>query len=442
MNLVSFPHALQSPYQTPAVNDAILLYEGEAIVSETARPNSRQVKIVHEWTPTPVVICEYATWGEQSIFFGSASEIWKPVQLEIPELAVKADMIHHQMWSRGNSRQYRFRLNTPVVIGRSEKLTRVVFHLVNCRSLPGGTYVRFGNGSGTTGRIVFSFRDWTITIDRSDIDSKLTEVSQRGGGYAITHRVQFARTDGHEFQWRDVLEGVELVEQFIVLLTGTTSRFTLPIGYLQDDPVWKMWMAQPAPNGLGRENWSSQLPERFVQQVFNGFAVQFSDPNWKEPLRQSIEWYALCQTGSAETSIVLSQAALELLSSVAHVENDVNGMSESKFENLKASDRIRELLTKLRMGFAIPPLLHDLRVHEYDGKNKYSDGPHAFTDIRNGITHPKKIKRDRLQQRGPHLRWEASLLGAFYLECSILGLCGYFGPIAADMVCGGMYAPR
>ena len=115
-------------------------------------------------------------------------------------------------------------------------------------------------------------------------------------------------------------------------------------------------------------------------------------------------------------------------------------LGASGFENLWASDRIRLLLKEMRVDFKIPPLLQQLKEFKFDGSNSYSDGPHAITDIRNGITHPKKKKRERLGMLGPRLRYETSELGLFYLECSLLGLCGYFGSFRADTVYGAMYS--
>jgi len=110
------------------------------------------------------------------------------------------------------------------------------------------------------------------------------------------------------------------------------------------------------------------------------------------------------------------------------------------FENLWASDRVRLLLREMRVGYEIPPMLDQLKKFKIDGSNPYSDGPHAITDIRNGITHPKKKKRERLGKLGPRLTYEASELGLFYLECSLLGLCGYFGSFRADRSCGALFS--
>ena len=91
------------------------------------------------------------------------------------------------------------------------------------------------------------------------------------------------------------------------------------------------------------------------------------------------------------------------------------------------------------MGCEFLPMIKKLADFKFDGNKSYVDGPHAITDIRNGITHPKKAKRDRLEGMSQQLRYEASELGLFYLECSMLGLCGYFGPFRADPVCGALY---
>lgn len=181
------------------------------------------------------------------------------------------------------------------------------------------------------------------------------------------------------------------------------------------------------------------LPSECISKVFIGFAARFENEDWNEPLSQAVRWYVQCRNESAESSIILCQAALELLAWVIYVENGSVFLGTNGFENLWASDRIRLLLREMRVNFDIPPMLQQLKNFKFDGANQFSDGPHAITDIRNGITHPKKKKRDRLGAFGPQLRYDTSELGLFYLECSLLGLCGYFGSFRADTVYGSLY---
>jgi hypothetical protein len=59
-------------------------------------------------------------------------------------------------------------------------------------------------------------------------------------------------------------------------------------------------------------------------------------------------------------------------------------------------------------------------------KRKWSDGPHAVTDLRNAVVHPTKRRRDGLG--APDLPWEeVARLALWYGELVLLRLLGYHG---------------
>ena len=431
------PLAITSRLSTSVVNEAIVLYAGEATVTETDGPTKRDVVIVHEWTPRPAIICRYKTVGKH-VFHGDASLLHEPVLVEIPSLELKAQMRHFDGYSCGNDHRHGFEFHGQLEINKSSKMTRVVFHVINGRDFS-ESWVRHHSGSITVGRIEFSTGEWNITIDRTENSHSLVESLRLTGGRALTHRVQIARVDQSDFDKEAIQEVASLTEHFIAFVTGSWACLTLPIGSYGESESWQLWHARQGRSWAAPYTWSSHLPAKCVRAVFKGFAQRFLDDDWHEPLCQTVDWYVQCRNGAVETSIILCQAALELLAWVIYIENGAVILGASGFENLWASDRVRLLLSGMRVSYEFPPLVAALRDFKFDGNSPYTDGPHAITEIRNGITHPKKKKRERFEAMGPMLRHQASELGLFYLECSLLGLCGYFGPFRADPVCGALY---
>ncbi|WP_077027447.1 hypothetical protein [Fuerstiella marisgermanici] len=414
------------------------LFEGTAIVHETDGPTEREVVIVHEWTPRPVVVCRYATSGQHA-FRGDVRQLNEPITLEIPSLGIQTQARFYDGHSCGDDHRHGLALQKAVEINAGEVMSRIVFHVINCRDFS-EDMICHASGACSAGRIEFETNDWQVTLDCVENTSELVESLRHHGGRAITHRVQLSRIDGSTFDNKALDQIASLIEHFIAFVTGTWACLTLPIGYVNDEESWQLWNIRQGRSWSNPYTWSAHLPAKFVKAVFPGFAERFSDEDWNEPFTQAIDWYVQCRNGTTETSIILSQAALELLSWVVYVE--IGGVLKglAGFENLWASDRIRLLLSKMLVMTEFPPKVTDLAEFKFDGNQTYADGPHAITEIRNGITHPKKKKRERLGQMGPVLRHQACELGLFYLECCLLGLSGYFGPFRADTTCGALYS--
>jgi hypothetical protein len=154
---------------------------------------------------------------------------------------------------------------------------------------------------------------------------------------------------------------------------------------------------------------------------------------WNEPIKNAIHWYVESNIGAGgvEGALVLIQAALELLSWLYLVEDPTTAKcSTSKFNPKSAEVKIRELLCALGIPAAIPARFGVLCG--IATTRNISDGPDAIVTLRNGIVHPKKARRDVIQQTPALARVEAWELGLWYLEMALLRLVGY----------GGKYSPR
>ncbi len=430
------PAAVTSRLRTPVVNAPVILFDGTAIITETDGPTERQVVIAHEWTPRPVLVCRYSCSGKHA-FHGNISELHKPIAIEIPALGLKTESRYYDGQSCGDKHRHGLAILRGVEINPGTAMSRIVFHVINCCNFS-EEMIHYTSGACSTGRIEFETNEWKITLDCVENSGELTETLRHTGGRAITHRLQVSRKDESLFNNTQLDEIATLIEQFIAFVTGSWACLVLPIGYIGDEESWQLWNIRHCPSWSNPYTWSKHLPAKCIKAVFPGFAKRLSNKEWNEPFTQAIDWYVQCRNGTVETSIILSQAALELLAWVFYVEVGEIVRGTSGFENLWASDRIRLFLSQMRVCFGFPPRVAELGKFRFEGNQTYADGPHAITEVRNGITHPKKKKRERLGEMGP-LRHQAAELSLFYLECCLLGLSNYFGPFRADTVCGALY---
>ncbi len=139
----------------------------------------------------------------------------------------------------------------------------------------------------------------------------------------------------------------------------------------------------------------------------------------------SIYWYVEVskQSGGQEGSIILTQAALEMLANVVLVE-DRNIVSTSGFEKLEAKDKISLLLNQCSIPLEVPSTLNALS--KYAKEFNYS-GTQAITELRNRLIHPKLKNREKFLNLPPLVVPETYLLGKWYLELVLLNLFNYTG---------------
>lgn len=149
-------------------------------------------------------------------------------------------------------------------------------------------------------------------------------------------------------------------------------------------------------------------------------------PELRHPLKLAIHWYIEANTnaGAVEGSVVLAQAALELLAWAVIV--DERGREDAKvFRKAHAAEKIRKLLRELQVPTDIPGELAELRNAAYR-LNTPTD-PEIFVRLRNGIVHSNKSKRADIAPIIDSARWQALQYGLWCIEMVIIRLCKYQG---------------
>ena len=174
------------------------------------------------------------------------------------------------------------------------------------------------------------------------------------------------------------------------------------------------------------QTWLDTNHREHLIDSFPGYLQRWIDQDWNEVTELATHWYieANSQAGSVEGSLVLTQAAFEMLASAIVVEE--NGwVSVDAFEKLPAADRIRLLFVWAGVPLAIPASQTEL-IALAKARN-WVDSPQALTEIRNPLTHPTPKNRERFRNYPPVARSEAWNLALWFLEMCLLRMCGYNG---------------
>lgn len=94
-------------------------------------------------------------------------------------------------------------------------------------------------------------------------------------------------------------------------------------------------------------------------------------------------------------------------------------ISADSFTRLKASDKFKLLFSSLELSIDISK---DLPEFEKMAKAmKWDDATHGMSEIRNSLVHPNPKNKGRFKS----VYYDTWKLGQWYLELSLLKLCGY-----------------
>ncbi len=310
-------------------------------------------------------------------------------------------------------------------------LQRLVAHWVNLPDLgparpvgppvedPGGFWRR---ATSWRARI----RDWDVRIDsRADLDEVL-RVCRRDRTFALTHVMEVHRGDGSTFTGDQAHQLLEVLQLAVSFALGRSCCPTAPVGYAPDGrAAWSEWGPSRCDHaGLGAGRWWYERRGQDLVEMLEGFLRHWDDDSGRQTLKFTATSAVVAgEQGFVEQRLVTAASALEHLCWVTDVRE--GGVSETSYRNVPAHDRLRSLLTALRVPVIIDvENLPTLAAHaaEQDG----CDGPRAITQIRNELVHPKNTRS--LYDR-PGLLSEAARLAARYLDLAILWRIGFTGEV-------------
>ena len=151
---------------------------------------------------------------------------------------------------------------------------------------------------------------------------------------------------------------------------------------------------------------------------------RWANEEWRETLHEVIYWYLNANEPARGTDagIILAQTAIERLSYEFAVK-EKRLLAVDGFKDLRASDRFRLLFSSLGIPLDIPAATPKLQRLACNSQLKWLDAPHALTEIRNSLVHPEHKRRDQFRS----VYYEAWNLSLWYLEMTILAICGYSG---------------
>ncbi|MGG4605064.1 hypothetical protein ACLPHM_09770 [Paenalcaligenes sp. Me131] len=309
---------------------------------------------------------------------------------------------------------------------QSKNSVSAIFHLFNFPDFNGGQYQDAAPAG--CAQLILTSEEWTFSLQALP-DGATREAWKRikaEGVCCLTHMVKLERNDGKPFSGKDAGEQCHLLDNFLAFVKGGWCTAVCGVGLAGNGE--KTWTTFASPRTSNPPySWFTPFKASQAERLFPMFANRWQQSDeWRECLQTVIYWYTQANTSgrslSIDTAIILAQVALERLAH-QYIVVDRKMVSGKGFDDLWASDRLRMLFSLCGIPSEITHAVPDISKKNdgFSNSSKWLDGPHAIADIRNSLVHPVSKK----DVRGCYVdAWKLSL---WYLELSVLALCGYGG---------------
>jgi hypothetical protein len=422
--LAGLPIAIHSPVSSGEANDPIRLYSGVIEFTQNGATFKAEGDIFLRWLPTPRIRFEvpavpsdtHPGLGEIALRLDDGTEIPR---------CFTTNLTAAFAWP-GHPSGISGRIQQQVIRPKDDAVFYALFLLPNFVKMIGRPITYTGR-DGRAARLKLSGSDWRITVDQAENISQATEYLTINSGIAVTHIGRLERDDENPFTATECWKILEALGWYFSFCCGRWTGPCLVYGFAADgQKAWEIWdHARIAPF---RESimWLETSVTEHLETPFPSFLNKWLDDDWKETVNIAIHWYieALAQAGSIEGAIVLTQTALELLSSAVLVEN-FDWLNTEGYDRLTASHRIHLLFRWAGIPTGIPAELKYLT--QQAKADNWPDTSTAMTAIRNTITHPTRKNRLIFARQTDEARAEAWNLGVWSLELCLLRLFDYQG---------------
>jgi hypothetical protein len=419
------PPALQPAYPVGGLNSNIVLFDGELELEQGDNRLREKGTIQFKWFPSPcITFCLRETSTQVFFNFEDNAVLRLGDGRMIPSARIThLPMAHHDgRLSQNPSGRVEF----PASQETAFPFSYLTFLLPNFPDMM-GEGILYPSGVWRAGRIKLCACGWQVTIDQIEHSSDVRREAKQQSGYVVTHVGRLEREDGSTFTEKHACSILEGLGWYLSFATGRWTGPLLACGYDGSDTrVREMWNMPRMSPWRFVQTWLDTNHREHLIDSFPGYLQRWTDQDWQEVTELATHWYieANAQAGSIEGSLVLAQAAFEMLASAIVVE-EKEWVSADAFEKLPAADRIRLLFVWAGVPLSIPASQPELTALAKE--LNWTDAPQALTEIRNPLTHPTPKNRKRFRNYPPAARSEAWNLALWFLEMCLLRMCDYNG---------------
>ncbi len=307
---------------------------------------------------------------------------------------------------------------------KSIVVSKVIFTVPNLRNFF-GLSVKEMNDKGITlskNRLRFENDDYIILLDKSNDYKSLIKSLHSKGGYIVLYSGEATKKKGN-ISFENSQKLLHCFSTFLSFLNGRKCAPLFRQGLFENQVIWYDYTSYLNDQYKTVTTWPQKYSIEELNELWQRFSAIWKNGDGKDFLISAIHWYneANSLSGFTEGSIIMTQAALELVYNWLLIENKKLLIGKDA-ENISTSNKIRLLLSHINLSHEIPNAFTELQ--SFDG---IIDGPDAFVRIRNAIVHSQEEKRKKITNMHNKAKYEALQLGIWYIELLILYILNFNG---------------
>lgn len=416
---------LQPCYDFPKPNENTVLERTKASVTVRGKPHDVDVEVRLRLLPSPGIEIEGVLPESFGIIQSDSVENITIEDKDIPGFLIRIPF----SWPGGSKFVWLLKREPIIVRGSADtEMTFVVFHIFNYNDFFGTRRSTEETATGLNAiyHVDLKASGWNVEIKSLSTTSGTLKTLRETGGYGLTHIGCLKKENRSSFDGKTAEEMLNALRFFLSFSKGIWCNPCIAVGFdNMENKIWELW-ASPKGQWKAPSSWFDPHHCDQLVNLFEGFIAKWENDYWRDALSEGIYWYlsSNCSTLSLgigiDAGIILTQAAIERLS-FEYVVRHKGLVEESKFKELRASDKFRMLFSSLDIPIDIPTSLPELQ--NLSKKLKWSDAPHALTEIRNSLVHPAHKRRSQFGKAF----FPAWNLGQWYLELVLLRICNYSG---------------
>ncbi len=309
----------------------------------------------------------------------------------------------------------------------SASINSGIFHLFNFKAIIGTSRSTETDGKTINAieHVDLTSKDWRVELRSLPSTVRTVKQLKEQGGFGLTHIGRFEKADQSPFSGKEAEELLLALRFFFSFARGMWCEPVCAVGFDNsgNHVCWELW-STPGKPWHSPFSWFDPHHCNQLAELFPVFLEKWNHEDWREAFQEAIYWYLNANDSSRriDAGIILAQAAIERLS-YELVVRDRRLLSLKGFKDIRASDKFRLLFSTLGILLDIPAETSELQRLAGNSHMNWHDAPHALTEIRNSLVHPEHKYRGEFRD----VYYEAWNLGLWYLEMSILGICGYSG---------------
>jgi len=310
---------------------------------------------------------------------------------------------------------------------KSISVEKVLFGIPNLRDL-NGTRVKGELGGMILphqSRIELIDSEFKIIIDKRLNFGHYQKLANKLGGYQLLYFGELTSTKNKPIDFNIAEQILNELSLFITFINSKRTSVLFRNGQFEDTIIWQNFTSYENAMFLSQACWVVKQNITGFNSMWVRFREIYSSVDGKNFLNHIINWYIESMNIGANLigGIITAQTALELLFNWLVVE-DKKMIIGKDAENIKASNKLRLLLSIIKLNADVPSKFTDLMEY-VDANPEINDALEAIVAIRNAAVHSQKDKRNKLANINQQTWYQALVLSHKYIELSLLYILKY-----------------